>query len=107
MQHSSIDETGCAFTSPAGKTKHRLICADARDLSFIEDTSVQLVVTSPPYWTLKEYHPSRDAGRLRGQVSNRMLMPRKPRKLRPLRTTRWHLFTPKMARIVTGSDFRN
>lgn len=32
---------------------------DARDLSWIPDESVHLVVTSPPYWTLKDYndHP--------------------------------------------------
>jgi len=41
------------------KTQHRLVCGDARDLSYIPDQSVHLVVTSPPYWTLKEYrdHP--------------------------------------------------
>jgi len=41
------------------KTQHRLVCGDARDLSFIPDQSVHLVVTSPPYWTLKAYreHP--------------------------------------------------
>ncbi len=38
-------------------TDHRLVCADARDLSFLGDESVHLVVTSPPYWTLKEYSP--------------------------------------------------
>lgn len=40
-------------------TVHRLINGDARDLSFIEDSSVHLVVTSPPYWNLKRYneHP--------------------------------------------------
>jgi modification methylase len=40
-------------------TEHRLICGDARDLSFIPNETVHLVVTSPPYWTLKEYrqHP--------------------------------------------------
>jgi site-specific DNA-methyltransferase (adenine-specific) len=33
---------------------------DARDLGWIADESVHLVVTSPPYWTLKKYndHPS-------------------------------------------------
>lgn len=36
-------------------TSHHLVCADSRDLSFIPDGSVQLVVTSPPYWTLKGY----------------------------------------------------
>jgi DNA modification methylase len=38
------------------KTKHRLIQGDARDLSFIQDQSIHLVITSPPYWTLKRYH---------------------------------------------------
>jgi modification methylase len=40
-------------------TTHRLINGDARDLSFLEDASVHLVVTSPPYWNLKRYneHP--------------------------------------------------
>jgi DNA modification methylase len=39
------------------KTKHCLHPGDARDLSWIADKSVHLVVTSPPYWTLKEYAP--------------------------------------------------
>lgn len=38
------------------KTRHRLIQGDARDLSAIEDHSIHLIVTSPPYWTLKEYN---------------------------------------------------
>ena len=37
------------------KTVHRLINGDARDLSFLSDASVHLVVTSPPYWNLKRY----------------------------------------------------
>lgn len=40
-------------------TKHRLSCGDARQLDFIPDGSVHLIVTSPPYWTLKEYRESR------------------------------------------------
>ena len=41
------------------QTTHRLIQGDARDLSFLADSSVHLVVTSPPYWNLKRYneHP--------------------------------------------------
>lgn len=39
-------------------TAHALYRRDARDLSFIPDGSVQLIVTSPPYWTLKEYRDS-------------------------------------------------
>ena len=37
-------------------TFHRLINGDARDLSFLKDMSVHLVVTSPPYWNLKRYN---------------------------------------------------
>jgi DNA modification methylase len=37
-------------------TAHRLINCDSRDLSFISDASVHLVVTSPPYWNLKRYN---------------------------------------------------
>ena len=36
-------------------THHRLLLGDARDLSAIPSNSVHLVVTSPPYWTLKDY----------------------------------------------------
>jgi DNA modification methylase len=39
-------------------TTHDLHQGDARDLSFVADESVHLVVTSPPYWTLKEYRRS-------------------------------------------------
>ena len=42
---------------PFDETTHRIHQGDARDLSFIGDESIQLVVTSPPYWTLKEYEP--------------------------------------------------
>ncbi len=40
-------------------TRHRLHLGDARKLDWIPDASVHLVVTSPPYWTLKRYneHP--------------------------------------------------
>lgn len=37
-------------------TTHRLINGDARDLSFLSDESVHLVLTSPPYWNLKRYN---------------------------------------------------
>jgi len=39
-------------------TTHDLHLGDARDLSFMPEESVHLVVTSPPYWTLKEYRQS-------------------------------------------------
>src|SRR5262245_56566202 len=34
-------------------TTHDLYCHDSRALDFISSESVHLVVTSPPYWTLK------------------------------------------------------
>ena len=37
-------------------THHQLVVGDARDLSGIRTGSVHLVVTSPPYWTLKQYN---------------------------------------------------
>lgn len=40
-------------------TRHAFHCRDARDLSTVPDESVHLVLTSPPYWTLKKY-PDRD-----------------------------------------------
>lgn len=40
-------------------THHRLHRGDAREMDFLEPGSVDLVLTSPPYWTLKDY-PERD-----------------------------------------------
>ncbi len=40
---------------PFNRTVHRLHLGDARDLSWVADSSAHLIVTSPPYWTLKEY----------------------------------------------------
>ena len=37
-------------------TKHRLIQGDARHVPYIDDESIHLVVTSPPYWNLKRYN---------------------------------------------------
>jgi modification methylase len=41
-------------------TEHQLVNADSRRIEFIEDESVHLVVTSPPYWTLKKYRDHDD-----------------------------------------------
>lgn len=48
------------WPEPYVGTEHRLHLGDARDLAWIPDASVHLVVTSPPYWTLKQYadHPN-------------------------------------------------
>ena len=39
-------------------TSHSIYRGDARDMSDLEPHSVHLVLTSPPYWTLKEYRDS-------------------------------------------------
>ena len=36
-------------------TKHRIITGDSRHMGELKDKSVQLVITSPPYWQLKDY----------------------------------------------------
>jgi modification methylase len=43
-------------------TRHDLWRCDARHIDFLAPGSVHLVVTSPPYWTLKEYN--RSAGQM-------------------------------------------
>src|SRR5438874_3316543 len=48
-------------------TTHNLYLGDARSMSALEPESVHLVLTSPPYWTLKEYRDSK--GQL-GHVSD-------------------------------------
>ena len=37
------------------KTKHRIIIGDSRKMDAIGDESIHLIVTSPPYWQLKDY----------------------------------------------------
>jgi site-specific DNA-methyltransferase (adenine-specific) len=46
------------WPKPFDTTNHRLRLGDARDLSWIPNDSIHLVVTSPPYWVLKEYQSS-------------------------------------------------
>jgi len=36
-------------------TKHTLVTGDSRNLSLIPNKSVHLIITSPPYWQLKDY----------------------------------------------------
>lgn len=37
-------------------TRHELYHADSREIDFLKPESIHLVVTSPPYWTLKDYN---------------------------------------------------
>lgn len=43
------------WPAPFDRTVHQLWRGDARDLAAIRDETVHLVVTSPPYWVLKDY----------------------------------------------------
>lgn len=36
-------------------TEHKIVFGDSRSLNLIKDKSVQLIITSPPYWQLKDY----------------------------------------------------
>lgn len=36
-------------------TKHKIILGDSRKMDEIQDKSVHLIITSPPYWQLKDY----------------------------------------------------
>jgi len=49
-----------AVDNEEAATQHALYLGDARRLDWIPDASVHLVVTSPPYWTLKKYHDHPD-----------------------------------------------
>ncbi len=41
---------------------HKIIIGDSRQMKEIDDNSIDLVVTSPPYWQLKDYGSEKDMG---------------------------------------------
>ncbi len=43
-------------------TQHTIIRGDSREMLELEDGSVQLAITSPPYWQLKDYGPEKQTG---------------------------------------------
>ena len=43
-------------------TNHKIYFGDSRALNKIEDKSVQLIITSPPYWQLKDYGSNNQIG---------------------------------------------
>lgn len=57
---NSILTTQIEQTLPNIPTRHDIYNVDARHINFIEPNSIHLVLTSPPYWTLKKYrdHPN-------------------------------------------------
>ncbi len=44
---------------PMIPSRHVMVLGDARKASFLADESVHLVLTSPPYWTLKKYRDNK------------------------------------------------
>lgn len=44
------------------QTKHTLINGDSRKMSLMPDKSVHLIITSPPYWQLKDYGANNQIG---------------------------------------------
>lgn len=44
------------------RSNHKIIFGDSRDMAELQDKSVQLVITSPPYWQLKDYGTSDQIG---------------------------------------------
>ena len=44
------------------RTEHKIIFGDSRKMSEVKDASVHLVITSPPYWQLKDYGTENQIG---------------------------------------------
>jgi len=44
------------------KTTHTIINGDSRKMAELEDGSIDLVITSPPYWQLKDYGSKKEIG---------------------------------------------
>lgn len=44
------------------KTNHKIINGDSRKMQELEDESVHLIITSPPYWQLKDYGSANQLG---------------------------------------------
>jgi len=43
-------------------TKHKIIIGDSRDMSEVKNESVHLIITSPPYWQIKDYGDKNQIG---------------------------------------------
>ena len=46
----------------AESTFHKIVIGDSRNMQEVEDASVELIVTSPPYWQLKDYGSENQIG---------------------------------------------
>lgn len=43
-------------------TRHKIVIGDSRNMTEVENQSVHLVITSPPYWQIKDYGDSNQIG---------------------------------------------
>lgn len=50
------------MTSSQMKTQHKIIIGDSRQMKEVPDESVHLIITSPPYWQLKDYGNGKQIG---------------------------------------------
>lgn len=44
------------------KTSHTVVYGDSRKMALLKDSSIELIVTSPPYWQLKDYGTENQIG---------------------------------------------
>ena len=44
------------------KTTHKIVNGDSRQMNLLKDKSVHLIITSPPYWQLKDYGTENQIG---------------------------------------------
>lgn len=44
------------------KTMHKIVNGDCRQMNLVSDESVHLIITSPPYWQLKDYGTNKQIG---------------------------------------------
>jgi len=44
------------------KTNHKVIIGDSRNMAELKNNSIHFVITSPPYWQLKDYGSSDQIG---------------------------------------------
>ena len=44
------------------RTHHKIIFGDSRNMAEVPDHTVHLIITSPPYWQLKDYNNARQIG---------------------------------------------
>jgi len=43
-------------------TIHKIVTGDCRQMNLLSDESVHLIITSPPYWQLKDYGTNKQIG---------------------------------------------